>query len=54
MESEPGGRGANRVDAVRFAMERPERPSDGASTSEIAEWMEADFGWALATAPVKE
>jgi hypothetical protein len=28
--------------------ERPERPGPDATSAEIAEWMEKDFGWALA------
>ena len=28
--------------------ERPERPPPDADAAEIAEWMEKDFGWALA------
>jgi hypothetical protein len=28
--------------------ERPERPGPDADAAEIAEWMEKDFGWALA------
>jgi hypothetical protein len=28
-------------------MERPERPGPDADADEIAEWMEADFDWAV-------
>ncbi len=28
--------------------DRPERPPPDADAAEIAEWMEKDFGWALA------
>ncbi|WP_158855014.1 hypothetical protein [Halorhabdus sp. CUG00001] len=28
--------------------ERPERPGPDADAAEIAEWMEEDFGWAVA------